>query len=108
MSAIPASLYPKIDEAMGNDKNFGSLPAESAEDTGTGLRFLFLSFLTDLFKLGLTKTLELEDCGIVSQQDDCIQLYKRFSVFWESEHRKPHHKRSLWMVLLRTIGIEII
>jgi hypothetical protein len=77
---------------------------KSLEDGSNPLSYITLSYMNQIYSVGDKKALEMEDLGTVSIQDDCGPLYVRFSQLWDLERMKPKEKRSLWMVLWRTVG----
>lgn len=73
-------------------------------DNDGWLSYLVFGYLSDVYRVGDAKVLELEDLGAVSRHHDCVLLYERFAKAWELECSKPREKRSLWLVLWRTVG----
>ena len=55
----------------------------SLEDSASFLSSIFLFYFDPLLYKGSQKTLEHEDLGVVSKQDKCDLVYKKFVVFWE-------------------------
>lgn len=49
--------------------------AISFEDACNPLDFIKLGYMNQVYETGAKKTLELEDLGAVSRQDDCKMLY---------------------------------
>ena len=93
----------KDEEVLIKDVEANPLPV-SLEDSCGPLNFIRLGYMNIVYNIGEKKTLEFEDLGAVSIQDDCHELYVQFSKNWQNEIKKPHARRSLWMVLWRTVG----
>eukprot|EP01035_Chromulina_nebulosa_P019561 gene19561-25461_t len=78
----------------------------SKEDQASLLSRIFLVYLNDIFKKGVTGNLNHSDLGSTSIQDQAHVLYDDFMIQWKEEVKKPKEKRSLWYVLWRTVGYQ--
>ena len=76
----------------------------SIEDSASMFSRCFLFYLNPLFKLGAERTLMHEDLGLPSKFDRSAILFEDFDRRWKKECVKPIPKRSLWNVLLGTVG----
>jgi ABC-type multidrug transport system fused ATPase/permease subunit len=77
----------------------------SLEDSAGILNFIFMIFMDPIFTKGYNEGITHTDLGVVSKQDEALGLYTRFHGHLETEIANvPAHKRSLWMVLWRTVS----
>lgn len=76
----------------------------SIEDSASLLSRGLFRFLNPLYAIGSKRTLEHEDLGPCAKQDKSNPLFTKFSIHYAAEEIKPFAKRSLWMVLWRTVG----
>jgi ATP-binding cassette subfamily C (CFTR/MRP) protein 1 len=81
-----------------------SEPIPNIEESSSWFSWTFMIYLDKLFSVGNVRTLELNDLGQISTQDKTELLYEKFTKFYEEESKKPIHKRSLWIPLLKTVG----
>ena len=61
---------------------------KSLEDQSNWLTWITLSYLHPMLKLGSRKVLEMDDIGVVSEQDRSRAAYERVKECWESQIRK--------------------
>ena len=81
-------------------------PCRSLEDEASLLSHPTFAFLNPLFARGAEQTLELEDLGRCSSQDASRPLFAAFSREYERESLKERRRRSLWLILWRTVGLQ--
>jgi len=79
---------------------------KSPEEKASWFSFLFFFHLDGLFAIGYQKPLELSDLGEISTQNRTELVYKRFEYYFIEEKKLPAHQRSLWTIVLKTIGYE--
>ena len=90
---------------MTSKKDVQPTPVDfSRIDNDGWLSYLVFGYLSDVYRVGDQKVLEIEDLGTVAREHNCVLLYERFSKAWDVEKMKPREKRSLWLVLWRTVG----
>ena len=73
------------------------------DEAGMASRF-FLFYLNKLINLGASRELNHDDLGQTSNLDKSYNLRNNFDIEWEKEMKKVPSKRSLWLVLWRTVG----
>lgn len=78
----------------------------SLEDTSGCFSYLLMMWLDRLFATGAKRTLEAGDLGGIADQDRADVLSERFAFEYDAECRAHAcvKRRSLWAILIRTIG----
>lgn len=101
----PSALSKSEFDSGGSERDNRSTKMKSLEDGASPLSFLFILFMDPLFKKGYKEGIKHEDLGVVSEQDEARRLYLRFDKFLTEEvANKSGPRRSLWLVLWRTVS----
>lgn len=71
-------------------------------------RYLTLSYLTPLLRLGKQRPLELDDVGGLHPQDESHRVHEKFNRLWMEELRRNSRNPSIIRVCIRFAGSRLI